>query len=198
MAKIEVEESEVAALNQARNLFDHLLQDKDIGLSLKRKIKEKIPTAKFNDLDIVDTVTKPYDEKIEKLAKENEKLVERLNKYDEEKINAAETSELNGQLDTVRKQYNFTDEGMKKVIARMTEKKNPDAESAAAWVISQEPKTSPVAPSSMFGGKANLYGSAKETDEWAELNKDPMAYADGEIQRIMNNPEAYKEFGGAL
>ena len=198
MAKIEVEESEVAALNQARNLFDTLLQDKDIGLSLKRKVKEKIPTARFNDLEIVDTVTKPYDEKISALTENNKKLEERLNKWEQDKLNAAEESELNGQLDAVRSKFKFTDEGMKKVIARMTEKKNPDAESAAAWVLSQEPKNEPVKPSSMFGGKANLFGSAKETDEWSELNKDPMAYADQEIANIMNNPENYREFGGAL
>lgn len=198
MAKIEVEESEVAALNQARNLFDTLLQDKDIGLSLKRKVKEKIPSARFNDLDIVDNVTKPYDEKIAALAEKSDKLEERLRKYDEEKLNAKEESELNGQLDAVREKFRFTDEGMQKVIKRMTEKKNPDAESAAAWVMSQEPKSEPVKPSAMFGGKANLFGSAKETDEWADLNKDPMAYADQEIANIMNNPEQYREFGGAL
>jgi hypothetical protein len=198
MAKIEVEESEVRALNQARQLFDALLQDKDIGLSLKRKVREKIPTAKFNDLEIVETVTKPYDEKITKLSEENKKLEERLNKWEQDKLEASEEAELDKTLTSVKDKFKFTDEGMKKVIARMTEKKNPDAESAAAWVLSQEPKNEPVKPSSMFGGKADLFGSAKKSDEWAALNEDPIAYADQEIMNIMNNPENYREFGGAL
>lgn len=195
---VEIQKDSLEALNQTRQLFDTLLNDGEFGMALKRKVKEKIPAARFHDLEVVETVTKPYDEKINKMAEDHKKLQERLDKYEQEKINSAEEGELNKELDRVRSVYKFTDDGMKKVISRMTEKKNPDAESAAAWVMSQEPKTAPVTPSSLFGGKANLYGSGSETDEWRELNKDPEAYADREMANILSHPEDYREFGGAL
>lgn len=195
---VEVQKESLDALNQTRQLFDTLLNDGEFGMALKRKVKEKIPAARFNDLEIVDTVTKPYDEKISRLSEENKKLEERLNRWEEKELNAAEEGELNKELDRVRKTYNFTDDGMKKVISRMTEKKNPDAESAAAWVLSQEPKTAPVTPSSLFGGKSNLFGSASETDEWRDLNNDPQGYADKEIANILSHPEQYREYGGNL
>ena len=78
---------------------------------------------------------------------------------------------------------NFATSGARKVIIKMEKR---------------APKNEPVKPSSMFGGKANLFGSAKETDEWAELNKSPTDYADAEIMRILETPENYREFGGAL
>ena len=196
---VEVSAERLDSLTRAEKLFNALWNDKEFGLTLKKEVKKHVPDARIPDLDIVETVTKPYDEKIAKLADDNKKLLERLDKYDEEKINSAEESAMSKELDRVRQANKFTDEGMKKVIERMKEKKNPDAEAAAAWVLAQEPKSSPVTPSSLgFSTKANLFGSNSQSDDWKELNLNPEAYADKEIASILSNPEQYREFGGSL
>lgn len=196
----EITDERLAALTRAEKLLDALWNDKEKGLEFKKMVKAKVPDANIPQLDIIDTVTKPYNEKMASLEESNKKLTERLNNWETEKLNAKEEADLAKQLDAIRATHRFTDEGMKKVVERMRDKKNPDAEAAAAWVLAQEPKAKPVASSVVPGvpGKANLFGSAKASDDWKELNADPVAYADQEIANIIANPEQYKEFGGSL
>lgn len=197
---IEISQEKFESLQRATNLLDSLWNDKDKGLEFKRMVKEKVPTARVPELDLIDAVTKPRDEKMSKLEEMNKKLSDRLDAWETKELNSKEESEFRSELNGVRTKYKFTDEGMQKVINRMQEKKNPDAEAAAAWVLSQEPKSSPTAPSNAAGfpTKANLYGVGKQDDEWKELNQDPVAFADKEIMNILSNPEQYRELGGTL
>lgn len=197
---VEISQERLAALGRAEALLNTLWNDKEKGLEFKRMVKNKVPDAKIPELDIIETVTKPYNDQISALKESNKKFEDRLTAWETEKLNAKEEGDLTKMLDSVRSKHRFTDDGMAKVVARMKEKNNPDAESAAAWVLAQEVPVKPANSSIVPGvpGKANLFGSAKQTDEWKELNIDPLGYADNEIANILTNPEQYREFGGEL
>lgn len=197
---VEISKDRLEALGRAEALLNGLWNDKEKGLAFKKMVKEKVPTASIPELDMIDTVTKPYNDKISALEESQKKLQANLEKWETEKLNAKEEGEMTKMLDDIRKRHGFTDSGMQKVIDRMKEKNNPDADSAAAWVLSQEPKAKPAASSVVPGlpGKMNLYGSAKNDEMWAELNKDPQGFADQEIANIITNPSDYLEFGGQL
>jgi len=197
---VEVSKARLEALARAESLLNTLWNDKDEGLKFKRMVKDKVPTAKIPELDVIDAVVKPRDEKLSAIEEANKKLAERLDAYEKEKLDAKEEAEVQKHLDEVKSKNRFTDEGMRKVIERMKEKNNPDVESAAAWVLAQEPKTEPTKKSVVPGGfgKADLYGSATMSEDWKDLNLDPMGYADKEIMSILARPEDYKEMGGSL
>ena len=184
----EVSEHELAVLRRAEGLLNNMISDPKEGLNVKRKIKALIPDAKFPELDVIDTVTQPFQARLAEQEKVNKSLADRLDAWETAQTNSKEESALQAQLDSVKKAYSFTSDGMQKVIERMKEKNNPDAESAAAWVARQERKASPVTNSALMPSALNLYGSNKTSDDLdvVALNRDPQGWADNKIIEMLN------------
>lgn len=186
---------EAATLRGAYNLMNKLYSDPEKGMDFKRMVKGagfKVP-----ELDTIEKVTKPYDEKITGLEKA---LKDLQDTYEGDKKKAKETDEekeIRQSLEEVKKKYDFDDDGLKKVVARMQEKKNPDADSAAAWVKMQEPKPKLTTSSSFGHGKfkGNSLVDGKE-DTWKKLSQSPDDYFNDVADDVINNPENSKEFGG--
>ncbi len=182
----EISDAELAVQRRAVALLDKMITDPKDGLSMKRKIKELVPDAKFPELDIIDTTTAPLIAALDEQKKTSKTLADRLDSWEKSQKDSREEGELQSQLDHIRKQYSFTTEGMQKVIDRMKEKNNPDADSAAAWVAAQERKARPVTDSALLPQALNLYGSNSEDESWKELNKDPIKWADNELVKMIN------------
>ena len=182
----EISDAELAAKNRAEALLNRMWNDPKEGMAFKRKVKELVPDAKIPELDIVDSATSPLVAEIEAQKARGNKLEERLNKWEQDQVNSKEENELQSQLDSIKKTYSFTPEGMQKVVDRMKAKNNPDAEAAAAWVASQERKTKPVTDSALLPTALNLYGSNSEDEEWAALNRNPQKWADETLVKMIN------------
>lgn len=183
---IEISEQELAIKNKAVALLDRMISDPKDGLAMKRRIKELVPDANFPELSMIDTASAPLMEKLEAAEKANKTLADRLDSWEQKQNNSREEGELQSQLDGIRKQYGFTAEGMQKVIDRMKAKNNPDAESAAAWVASQERKAKPVTDSALLPSAMNLFGSNTADESWESLNRDPVKWADQELVKMIN------------
>lgn len=200
---VEMSKQEADILRNAHSMLNKLYNHPDKAMEFKKLAKDagyKVP-----ELDTIERVTKPYDEKIGGLAEENKKLKERLDKWENDNLNSREEAELSSQLSAIQKEHGFSDEGMQKVIKRMQDKKNPDVESAAAWVKSQEPKAKITTSSTNFAsGKFNgssLVGGGEEGDKaWKTLMKDANTgsddYFSSVVNDVLNNPENSREFGG--
>ncbi len=196
--KIEITQEQAADYNRAIKLLNSLAGHKEKGLEVKKMMKEVDPDLSFPELDLIEKVKAPYDEKIKSLEETTSKVVKEWDEYKTSEKNSKEERSIKKELEAAQQEYSFTDDGMQKVVSRMKEKNNPDVEAAAAWVASKQPKAQPSASSNFTPGKMNLFGSATKDDAWADLNKDPMGAFDKEVDNIFNNPENYKEFGGAL
>jgi hypothetical protein len=200
---IEMTVQEATILRNAHSMLNKLYNHPDKAMEFKKLAKDagyKVP-----ELDTIEKVTKPYDEKMSKLEETNSKLIERLDKWEKDNLNASEEKALRKQLSAIQKEYGFSDEGMQKVIGRMQEKSNPDVEAAAAWVKSKEPKpqittnSSNYSPSKFHGG--NLVGGGEEGDKaWKTLMKDATNntddYFSSVVNDVINHPENSREFGG--
>lgn len=184
----EISEAELAVKNKAVELLNRMISDPKEGLDVKRKIKALIPDAKFPELDVIDTVTGPLLNRLAESEKTNKTLADRLDNWEKSQKDTKEESDLQSQLDTVRKQFSFTHEGMEKVIDRMKSKNNPDVESAAAWVAAQERKAAPITNSALMPSALDLYGSNRASDDLdiVALNKDPQGWADQKIVKMLN------------
>ena len=180
----EISDAELATKNRAVALLDRMWNDPKEGLAFKKKVKELVPDANIPELSIIDSATAPFAKLLESEKAARESLEARLNAFETSRQNTAEEKALRKELDQVKKQYSFTDEGMEKVIGRMREKSNPDAEAAAAWVAAQERKVH--TSSALMPSALNLYGAKTQDGDWAELNKDPNGWADKEMLKIMN------------
>lgn len=190
---VEISKSELDQLRRAVSVFDGLWTDKDHGLELKRMMKKKYPESKIPDLETIEVVTKPYDEKISKQEEKVSKLEERITKWETDQKNSHEESQLKQDIDRAIDKYKLSAEGKDKMIARMKEKNNADAEAAAAWVASHQPKPKPVTASSYSPQAMNLYGSKEKVDEWELLHTDPTKFEDMQIAKVLeefNSAEA--------
>jgi len=196
---VEISENELATLRQAKGLLDGLWNNPANGTKFKRLLKETNPKLSIPEIDIVDEAKRPIDEKLSAFEEGFKKIHERLDAKEKTDKEQKEERDLRKELDDVRGKFNLTDEGFNKVIQRMKDKKSYDPEAAAAWVVAQEPKVTPAGESKLgLPGKINLYGSAKEDKDWADLNKDPMSFFDSTVEDVFNNPQKFKEFGGDL
>lgn len=189
---VTVAKSDLIILQRAHALLDKLYTHGEKGLEFQRMLKAVIPEARLPQLERIETLTKPYDEKFSKLEKEMKEDKESRAKEKQEAKDKEEESSLRKTLDQVKKDYGFTDEGMQKVIARMQDKKNPDVEAAAAYVARSEPKAKPTASSSYTPSSLNLYGANEKDEKWAELNKNPMGFFDKEVNKVLDE---FSEFG---
>lgn len=190
MANVEISEENFQVLQNAHALLNKMWNG-DKSMDFKRMVKEVMPESQIPELDTVDRITKPLDEKVSAADKRSQALEDRLNKMEEDRKNRDEESALKKDIESVQSKYKFTDDGMKKVFDRMRAKSNPDVESAAAWVKAQEPEPKPSSSSTTpysAPGKLDLYGSSNKSDDWAELNKDPMGFFDKTVEQILNTP----------
>lgn len=182
----EISDAELAVKNRAVDLLNRMISDPTDGLAVKRKIKALVPDANFPELNVIDVTTAPIKAALDEQSALNKKLTDRLDKWESDNLNAKEESALQAQLDSIKKQYSFTTDGMQKVVDRMKAKNNPDAESAAAWVAAQERKAQPVAHSGLMPAALNLYGSNTADESWEALNRDPQKWMDNELVTMMN------------
>ena len=131
---------------RAQELLEQLWLDGDIGEKIRKAAKAKFPDAKILD----DTVA-PF---VAPLKAENAALKERLDKMEADRAAEREAAEkhsaqtnLESALARARQDYNLTDEGFDKMVARMKETGNyADADAAAAWVASKTPPAAPAGP----------------------------------------------------
>lgn len=182
----EISDAQFATLQRGQALLDKLWNDPKGGTAFKKRVKEIIPDAKIPELDIVDEATAPLVAALEEQKKANKSIADRLDNWEKSQKDSKEESELQSQLDSVRKTYGFTADGMDKLITRMKEKNNPDAEAAAAWVAAQERKAKPISSSNIGPSALNLYGTSTEDDTWAALNKNPEKWFDNEVATMLN------------
>lgn len=207
---IEIDEERLSNLEKTQKLLNEIWNDPEKGLVVKKAWKEKFPQAVIPEVDIATAQEKAAKALEEKVASENKELRDRLERFEKEQAErdkaakeARENAAFEAEMQTAKKKYNLTAEGMQKVIDRMKEKNNPDVEAAAAWVTDHEPKVAPATTSSFAPSEMDLYGSSSGSDEWADLNKSPTKYFDKTVTSMLNdfaNGEfgKYKEFGGNL
>lgn len=180
----EISEAQQAIYTKAVSLLDRMISDPKEGLTTKRRIKELMPEAKFPELDIVANATDPLIAEIDESKKANKLLAERLDAWEKNQKDHKEESELQSQLDGIKKQYGFTVDGMQKVLDRMKAKSNPDAESAAAWVAAQERKAAPV-KDGYSASNLNLFGSNEADESWKALNLNPEKWGVNEMEKML-------------
>lgn len=187
-------------LQSAYDLQNALYSHPEVGMDYKKNVKKagyKVP-----ELDVIETVTKPYDEKLSAYEEKFKKLEERFAKKETEESEAKDLNKLTSDIEKYKKEYALTDEGVKKGIDRLKETKSGDVEAAFAWVVSKEPKAQPTKTShnfsqSRFKGSSLIGGDKEEAEStWNQLVKSPDDYFDNVVNDVLNNPEEQREMGG--
>jgi flagellar hook-associated protein FlgK len=154
------------------------------------------------ELDTIESVTKPYDEKLTAYEKKFKDLEERLAKKDADELDAKELTKLESDINKYKKEFGVTDEGVKKVVERLKETKSADVEAAFAWMVSKEPKAQPTKTSHNFSqSKFDVKNLAKggDTENVEKLLNGKMSqddYFDNVVNDVLNNPLDQLELGG--
>jgi Skp family chaperone for outer membrane proteins len=197
-------------LENSAKLLNQLWNDPKEGINVKKAWKNVFPDAVIPEVEI-DREKNRIEQELATKAEETNKMLQdklsafekKLQERDEAERSAKEAQQFEQEIDSVRRKYALTEEGMQKVYARMKEKNNPDVEAAAAWVTDHEVKAKPTSNSSFAPQEMNLYGSSNADKEWETLNKNPIKYFDNTVTEMINDFNngsfgKYKEFGGNL
>jgi hypothetical protein len=177
---------------RAAELLDDLLRDGELGGKIRKLAKAKFPDANIVDIE---SVAEPL---VAPLKAENKALKERLDALEaglqkdktDAETRAAQTN-LEQALAKARQDYNLTDEGFDKMVARMKETGNyADADAAAAWVASKTPPAAPAGPL-WRSQDLNLFGTKDKNEELARLHRDPIGFQDDQIEEFLRNPDKF-------
>lgn len=187
---VPVTKEQFAILQRGMGVLNKMWTDPKDGLTFKRKVKSLEPTWAIPEVDVVDQAAAPFRAEIDTLKKSVTDLVDTITTERQTAAERREETTLQERLTAARKEYQLTDEGMDKVIARMKETGNPDPSSAAAWVTDHMPKAKPTSGSSSFGpSAANLFGVKTQDDHWKDLHTDPDGWFDREVEAVLNDPQ---------
>lgn len=183
-------------MQRAYDLVNALWNDGEVGAKIRSTAKSRY-NIQLPD-DAVDSRIEPLNKKIETLEKTlADERAERAKKAEEEATNK-QKNDIEGALNAARQKYNLTQEGFDKMVERMKATQNfSDAEAAAAWVVSNEPK--PVNPGPSWQPK-NIDLKGNLNKEMVKLlHDDPEEYENQQLAEFFKDPDTYvKETAGVL
>lgn len=170
MARVEVDEVELAKLQAGYALLDKAMRNPKTRRDTERVLKQIEPNVQTTE-----DMAAPYVEQVTKLEK---KFDEFLDGFKSEKIDAR----LNDEFGQLRKS-GWTDEGLEKLKKFQIDRSIPSPlDAAAAWErVNPPPK--PQTPSS-FSPSSWGIGSQDADDSMKLLWKDEDAWAEREAQRV--------------
>lgn len=190
---VEVSRSLLNQLQGTAKLTNDIWNDPDLGMQVKEIVKTKYPNANIPELDAVRSVKKAESDILAKVEASKTETISRIEAFeksqkerDEKDANDKAEREFAAEIESTKKKYQLTPEGMEKVFSRMKEKNSPDVEAAAAWVTDHEPKQSPITNSSYSPQNMDVFGSSSGDKEFEEINKHAFdgKWFDKEVRKI--------------
>lgn len=144
MAKVEIDENELVTLRAALKLFNDMSSDRSAKPLLEGAVKKIRPDYVTEDERTAD-LAKPYVEQLNTL-KEEFSAYKKSNEEERNKVRSGEQEQsLLKDLERVRKAYNFTEDGMKKVTDLMVKSNIADPEAAALLLNKRSPEVQTTA-----------------------------------------------------
>lgn len=176
----QITDEEYAYLQQKRQTADFaesVFNDPGLNKEAKALIKKKYPNLSIPEYDIEQKLEARLDqsEKAQRDAEESKKLAKQEQEFTEKRA-------------SVKKEYGFTDDAMKKLEDMMIEKNIGDYDAAAHYFASKNPPTSEATYDATRWHHERREG-------FAEIAKDPEAWGRNEIMSAIRRDEA-KAKGG--
>lgn len=175
---------------RAEQLINELLNDSEIGSTIRAKAKTKYPDVRFPE-DTLKPVLDEFKSKNEALEKQLKEVAEKLATREKEDAEAKTFSQLQNAVDRACKEYALTEEGRNKMLERMKETGNvTDVDAAAAWVASKAPPAQVPGPT--WATKSmDLFGSQNRDEKFAALHKNPEQFLENELVEFAKDPDKY-------
>ena len=196
MPNVEVDQGQFEAASKAQRLLNDLLSDAKQGMTVKRAIKAKYPEAVIPDLELVESLAKPFNETVASLREDNAALKQALDEFKQQTEVKEAKGKLVSDLDAIKTKFGFTDDGMAQVVETMQSRNLAhDPEAAAALVQANMPKPQPTSSrSSLISPNLDVYGlqsDKAEESKWALLHSHPWDFFNNEVVSV------FDEMGGA-
>lgn len=161
-------QAELQVARTARQLWNH----PQLGAEAKALLKRAHPDVEIPDHDIRQEIKAEFAKRDQQQQAERE--AERHTKEDEY---------WRGQREKVKKEYGFTDDGIKDLEKFMLEKNVGDYEVAATYHAAKNPKASE--PS----GYKDPYWNHGKSDAFREIAKDPEEWGRSELIKALHNDQ---------
>jgi len=184
MAKVEIDESELAGMQRALGLLTKLNNSQKARKHLERAVKEEFPDV-VTDEERTAEIAAPYVEQIKQMEK---KLDDRLSAMDAERKKAAEDAadfDLWNRFSSLQTKHGYTEEGMTKIAALMKERAIADPDAAAALYDRLNPKPPEPVPSTWEPSRWNFTEDEDKSVDVKALYGNPDRWADQEVGKIL-------------
>src|SRR5208282_4312033 len=152
----EISEAQLQILSNAKDLLERLWSSPEHGKAVKKAVKSLYPDRSIPELDIPAAAEADLQGIMKPVVERVEDALGRIEKWETQQRESSEDKALRDQLSAAQNKFKLTDSAMEKVVARMKEKNNPDAESVAAWYVNQNPPARPITGPSFSPQSMNL------------------------------------------
>lgn len=182
MAKIEVDETEVAASQQLTRLFADVLNNPEARKKFLEAKKVARPNEPIPEID----AAKPVVDMVSGVEKKLDEFLAAQRKEKEEENSAKRVAEFTASWDRskakLKAEEGWLDDGLEKVESFAKDRGIPDFEAAAALWLKQNPPPSPTEPSGY--GRWDMFNapSEGESDYMKKLLE-----TRGESEAVVNN-----------
>jgi len=181
---IVIDKNTAATYQALQQLHDSLYRDPTHGMEFKKLLKKFNPKFSIPEID----AAAPHVESLEALRKELKELKEGLGN---EKLE----SRFDREMKAAAEEFSFTSEGVEKMRKLIKETNEKDGyvlspRAAAAMIAHDTPK--PIAPTGFASNRWDMFASddKAEQDDINSLIKDPDAWLDRQIPKILNEERA--------
>lgn len=171
----EINDSELAELQQARNLLKSLYDDNAVGFKFRKLVKEKYPNASIPELQAVQQaeelgtgLTKRVDEMSAGAMKKIDDFLAARAKERED----ADVEKFSQRIDKIAKDRGYTKEGTEKLLGLMKERGIQNPEDAAVIFETTQPKASKT-PRQFSSRMAFVSPDGKDDESFKQLMADP-------------------------
>lgn len=181
MAKREVEEEELVALQRAAALLDKLNKSGKARPHLERALKQEFPDIKTQD-EQIEEFAAPHLAKVEEVTTKLQKKLDDIEAREQKQREDNADNALLASFQRLQSQ-GYTEEGLGKIASLMKERHIGDPEAAAALYDRMNPKAPEPAPSAWEPQHWNIESNA--VTDTAALFKDEDKWADAEVGRVL-------------
>lgn len=174
MPDVQVDEAQLAQLQQAQALLDGLYRDPEHGMAFKAMLKRKHPNVSIPEIDTAAPIVAAMQQMRVAFVKELNDI-KKAHKDDLDKRSEEnEDRRFFAEIDRVVKDNSMTAKGREEMLALMKERKLPDPDAAAALYLARQP--APIKPSGFAPDRWNMFDRKDpdikdmldDTDAWFE------------------------------
>lgn len=183
----EVTDAQLAEYQRALTALNKMWENPEHGAKVKEAYAAVTPGVVIPEIET--HKAQAVEARITEAETRAQTALDRLAERELADNNRREEDSLSRKIETATKKYRLTDEGRSTLIEQMKERETTDAESVAAWMVSEIPQPAKGNTSTFAPQTFDAIGINEEGIDNEALHRDPKKWFDKTVDAMLRDPE---------